>query len=437
MPKAAKEVDVMKETKDILIEIEKVKDLAKHTSSRKIHLSAKLREEKGDLSAQIKVRTDKIIDHFKTLEENILSELDDKVGAVEENLQSDLKSSEEVISVLREENKLLSKHLAGDNISSLFVQLKLAEKCRQKCVDTLNHMKASSENLIEMSVNNLATDVVHKVKSLGSIVENKTVKTVSLTGDFNVRGQNEKSTCDITDIIQDSDGTFYMTDFENKSLKRMDNQYQVTDCLPLPGQPSAVCFVGSSSIAIALTDTKLVQFASLTGKMSLTSSFSVKDRCRGVAYVKGNIYVICGGFHKYGEGKGVLYVYSLVGNMLEVLNVDLLLPKHIKKQRDSVYISDSHSLVIMSHNGRVQQRRIFKDIINLKGICSGPGNQHFMCGYNSHNIAFLTENAYQICTLKVDGVAKPQAMCFDHQRSRLIVGMDSSDTIKVFELVFE
>ncbi|XP_060594211.1 tripartite motif-containing 13-like [Ruditapes philippinarum] len=103
IPKEAKDADVMKEAKDAVII---------HMCSERRHLFANLKAQKSNLSSQITKSTNKIINHFKTLESNLLSELEDKVTTIEEDVQLDINDTDKVISTLQHENRLLSKHIA-------------------------------------------------------------------------------------------------------------------------------------------------------------------------------------------------------------------------------------------------------------------------------------------------------------------------------------
>ncbi|XP_045175478.2 uncharacterized protein LOC123536387 [Mercenaria mercenaria] len=440
LPKAAKAADVLEEAKDMLVKMEMVQSNAKDLSNaRQLHV-ANLKAEKVKISDQIKDTCSKIINHFKRLETVLLTQLSDKASDDEDEEQAAISQIAEVISSLKSEHLLLTKFLTDENKSSLFVQLKLAEKCQLQCTDTLISLKTPSASTLEFSVNHLAIDAVNEIKSLGEIIENKTIKSVSLNGDVDVKSPKDKSTCDITDIIMHIDGSYLITDFENKSLKKLDSQYQVVDILPLSGQPNAVCFVSSSSVAVALTDTKTVQFVNLTRRLAMSSSFSVTGHCRGIAHKDGLIYVTCGGNHKFGEGKGFLCVYNYSGNMLKTFDTDMSLPKHILKHKDGLrmYVVDTQKcLLIITSDGRTLKRRIFRDIDNPKGICSGPGSQHFLSGYSSSTIILLSGNAYQVCVINVDDVKRPQALCFDQFKSRLIVAMDNTNTLKVLDVSFE
>lgn len=206
------------------------------------------------------------------------------------------------------------------------------------------------------------------------------------------------------------------------------------------GKPKGICFVDQFTTAVALTDVSRVQFVSIKESITLKSSFSVGDHCRGIAYRGGSIYVTCGGKLKLGEGRGRLEVYSLSGKHIKTFDTDMSVPQQIfiHKNGDLMYVRDYNKVLVFTiADCRILKRLTFNDIVKPMAICSGPRFQHFLGCFYSSAIVLLSENDLQLHSLKVDGVKNMQALCFDTEQSRLIVTMDTTDTIKVLDLTFE
>jgi len=70
-------------------------------------------------------------------------------------------------------------------------------------------------------------------------------------------------------------------------------------------------------------------------------------------------------------------------------------------------------------------------------VCILDNGHVLVGGAQSNNVLQFDGDGRKVGELlkEEDGVKKPKSLCYDANRSRLVVIMDETDTIKVFDLV--
>ncbi|XP_053395407.1 uncharacterized protein LOC123523912 [Mercenaria mercenaria] len=258
---------------------------------------------------------------------------------------------------------------------------------------------------------------------------------------IHIKAKEDKCFCDISDFCILPNGTALLTDHENKCLKRLDNKNRISERLQLSAKPYGICIVDDSTAAVTLHMVKKVQFVTTNTKMSLKSSFSVGDHCRGIAHCYSLLYVCCGGWKAENEGPGHVEVYNTAGTLMKSFDHHLSIPLHItiRKQdsTDWLYIADSNNgLIMMTSKGYVVNIFTHKDMLNYTGVCLGPENQIFVTGLDSNNVAMLAEDGQYVGTIftKKEGLKEPQSLFYDKKTSKLYVMMVDNDTVKTFDI---
>lgn len=155
-------------------------------------------------------------------------------------------------------------------------------------------------------------------------------------------------------------------------------------------------------------------------------------------YHNGLIYVCCGG--KENEGAGHIGVYNLNGVFLRAYYEGLKTPTRICSLNDDcLIVSDFgqdkvYTLDIICNS--IQQVKS----INFSGVggCSSLGNgQVCVSGEDSNNILIISESDFKAQELitKKHKISYPISVCFDRQKSQLLVCQNESAIIKVFKIL--
>ncbi|XP_045170655.2 uncharacterized protein LOC128545922 isoform X1 [Mercenaria mercenaria] len=275
--------------------------------------------------------------------------------------------------------------------------------------------------------------MAHLVESFGSV-------SVSFLDTHGIKMKDDKYDCRVVSFCMTDEGYIFLTDYENKRLKKLDNTYSIVSYLDLPDSPSGVCRIGDVRFAVTLTNQKKVQFVLTTEPMKLQTSFSVGDRCRSIAHSNGLLYVCCGGYAFKEEGPGHLEIYNIDGGLLRSFFDSLTVPAYldISNNGREIYVSDpAKGLVVLDKNGKLLIQYQHGDKKEMHCICRITDNKLCCAVFSSNEIVMIANDGrqkQQILTEK-DGLKQPRALCYDSKHSRLIVYMDGfRNEIKVFQL---
>jgi hypothetical protein len=110
--------------------------------------------------------------------------------------------------------------------------------------------------------------------------------------EFNLRIEDDKKLCWITDMGMCEDGCIVMSDYNNKRIKKINESFHVVSSLKVRDNPFGICQVGTSLLAVTLINNRKVHFISQKETMELQQSFKVGDICRGIAYNDGMICLL-------------------------------------------------------------------------------------------------------------------------------------------------
>ena len=435
-------------------------DVKRNLHSAKIQVADLKLQRKGDLKRLTKERDTilnklsefrkSINDILDKLEKEVKDKLHVKFNEDSNNIKDDIHKCEDMTA--RTES-ILEKLRTGTE-PQMFVHMKS---------DARSNLRAS-EKVATSVMGHLGHEAVHftideevrlwfrELTSIGRFDHELGSYTGALVGEFELVEETDavKTECVFNGSAALPDtrtlrGRTIVTDWKNKRLKLLDKIYRVIAHCDVTSVPYGVCSVDSGQVIVSLRDEKLLQFVSVDNKMRLGRKFKIDEFCRGIAYFDEEIYVACGG--GTGEGKGQLRVYSMTGEFIRVIDEDLhgkpifSSPKDIAINSDGsrVYVSDRDKGVIaLSKSGKV--KFVFKDqsLKTAFGICMNEKDELFVTGYDSNNVVHIGPNGKilgEVLNSSV-GIDKPISMCcHENPISRLLITTESSNFIRVYELL--
>ncbi|XP_053404033.1 transcription intermediary factor 1-beta-like [Mercenaria mercenaria] len=267
------------------------------------------KREKDKLLQEIKSERKKINDQLDKMETELLNEVDASLKMKVQNIDSDIKEVEDTLASLGKDRQKIQA-AKSENVSEKYVQVKLGHERQKVATDRLETLERSKK------IGRLWFDPYHQITGsknniVGQIISYSAIEAERLFGEFDARIGTDGAIC-IEDMCLCESGSITMTDYDNKNIKKMNKSYSVTSFLTVNDNPFGICQIDMSLLAVTLTNKKKVQFISQKEPMTLHNSFNVGDRCRGVAYNGGLIYVCCGGSRdrKNNEGNGRIEVYT-------------------------------------------------------------------------------------------------------------------------------
>ncbi|XP_045196108.2 uncharacterized protein LOC123551322 isoform X3 [Mercenaria mercenaria] len=375
---------------------------------------------------------------LKSLKKESLKEIEKQFRQKKLQSEEEKKGAEDELAILKQAEEGLVK--AEGNRAQQFVSLKSAQNIIAQTEEMSRSLRSTNDANISFAPDSAIRNFLLNCKTLGSVnhdvatrmQQRKALYAIMATREFNIKMQNDATSCLVHGSCLTEDGALLMADFSNNSLKRANNVTNpVLDHCKLPDHPYSVCCVSKHEAAVTLRN-NTIQFVSLVGQMTPTRQIKLDHNCFGVAYKRDRLYIT--------DNNKALYIYDMTGNLLQKSS------QNISGNNRHIVFSDTGSetfvtctdkgLVILDVDAKHTNTYTVPELLVTTGACSDGHGNLFLCGYSSSNVIQIGQDGNKIGEIvkPLNGLKNPQSLCFDHRTSTLVVTQSNSDIVKVFDL---
>ncbi|XP_052235319.1 uncharacterized protein LOC127847445 [Dreissena polymorpha] len=225
-----------------------------------------------------------------------------------------------------------------------------------------------------------------------------------------------------------------VTDYHNKKVKLLNQQYNVSSYCDVSGMPWDICQITSSEVAVTLN--KDVQFISINnGNLVSGRKISLQHAVYGIAHHNGVLYITSG---------TALYHYNMTGTLVKKLfeeagGSSTVLHCAVSPDGDKIYVTNyrQHKLLTLATDGTLISTFMDPELQNPRGVHVTPAGQVLVCGRISENVIQVDrEGKKKLATLasQSDGLSKPFSVCYNTNTHQLIVGLYNNTKIFVMDL---
>ncbi|XP_060596904.1 uncharacterized protein LOC132750858 [Ruditapes philippinarum] len=393
--------------------------------------------EKSQLIKEIKSERKKINDHVDKMEQELLQEVDATFQTKLQHIESNMKQVDERIASLQESLKKINA-AKQENESEKYLRIKRVNEEEKVARNSLEDLEKSRKSgAIRFEPYRQAT--YSECNTIGNILHFPMIE-VDKCAEFNARLKDDKQSCNILGMCMLEDGCMIMTDYKNKCVKKMNNSFQIISSLNVTDNPVGICQIDASLVAVTLINDKTVQFISQKEPMELQQSFKVGDRCRGIAYNNGMIYVCCAGSkNRKDEGVGHMEVYTVFGELVLSHYDEIEWPLNItiSKTTMEVFVIDVYKGILNINRNRrmspiIVDNKLFSD---PRYICKINNSQYCVGFYQSDKFLMMSHDGKDQVELSIrENSLGPTCLCFDNTTLRLVVSCWESDKIMVYTL---
>ncbi|KAH3824504.1 hypothetical protein DPMN_126341 [Dreissena polymorpha] len=267
---------------------------------------------------EIRQTRKKINTMLDEIEKTTIKELDAEMTTLKASLKTDLDNC----SKLKNELKHLSDAI-HDIVDKSKAELSFiaSKKCLEKIRQSETYLKENSvqaERLVTFQADTHIKQFVPTLSALGRIVlgDQDQVFTVQEKSEYNVSIPSDSSSCAISAICVLSNDQILVADNNNCCVKLLDQQYQVIGHCDLNADPSNICQITPSKVAITVNKGKTheVQFVSVNvGRLVKGRKLQFEHLCCGIAHDQKDLYLTT---------STALNKYSMNGDLLTTLHDD-------------------------------------------------------------------------------------------------------------------
>ncbi|XP_053392218.1 uncharacterized protein LOC128554908 [Mercenaria mercenaria] len=400
-----------------------------------------------EIRMQVQQTKNKLFQHVEKLADETLKTVDTLHTSLIQELAKERDTVIKSITMLENCRRQLNSSGNFDK-SEQFVKQKLQRVILSAAENLCNETCYFESKKITCKENNVLLDQIMSATSLVQVENNVCQKTSTLNVPPRVKSMgiviqsvkesSDTTECNIVGICQLSDGTIILADCANRKIKRLDDQYRVSDHCDLEAGPTGICCTGINEVAVKLSNDK-VQFVSAGAQMLKTIQFDIK----GGAYF---------GFVRFADtlwsynGNGA-DIYCKFGTLMKTLKNDSsgkqlfksttsrrVLP--VASNKTSVYVSDmDNSVVCLDASENVNMMLTEPKLKQIKAACISSHGTVFVAGCLSHNIMMFGSDGKSLGELIASdqGIKYPQSLCYDSKKHKLVFG-SLSNNISLIEL---
>lgn len=356
-----------------------------------------------------------------------------------------------IIRSLQISNSNLDIALQNGVESKTFLQLKKTTKQVtqfQTQLETLKNKNADSLKF-KFQLSSQVRDFLKNTTNLGTLeILNCPTKSAVVLMEFKVTSASDPyQVCDITGCTVLEDGRIVLVDMYNESLKLFGTDRNLAAHSKLSAEPWDITVVSSDQVVISLPREKKLQFfqvgnAHLNPRHKIGPTLTKSSQFYGVEYYQDKFYVTCPK-----DDPPCMKILDMQGKEICTITSSpqernlFTDPLYLTISQDGkvVYISDSgnNTTVCLELSG---ERRVktFADPENnpMGGLVIQTDGNLYVCGFKTGSVMNLTRDCMFVNNLigKESGLKNPQAICYIPMQHQLLVTMQKSDSVKVFQL---
>ncbi|KAH3840080.1 hypothetical protein DPMN_113522 [Dreissena polymorpha] len=422
-----------KDLQTIIDELNKLKNTREASiQSVEVSCSGKLQEIR-DLRKKLNASLD-------ALENTALTEMAD----IRTRIKTSLKKDVDNCSRLKDDLQTLSE--AVNSLcykSEKDIKFIANRKCLDKIQKVESYLKENIKKVQSSIIFQANTDIeqyLSKQSSLGWIVDSMQFLKLKMnpnetfivrrTMEYNMAIPSDTSQSYlITSICCLPTGKVIVADFHNKTVKLLDQHYNVSSHCDVSGSPRNICHITSSEVAVSFN--KDVQFISVTnGQLVNGRKLSLQHNACGIAHHQGALYITSG---------TALYHYTLTGTLVKKLHEDAgasyrVLRCAVSPAGDRIYVTNfsQQKLLTLGTDGTLISTFDHPELQSPCGVHVTPAGQVLVCGFISNTVVQLDrEGSKKLATLasQKDGLSQPVSVYYNTNIHQIIVGQNNSKIV--------
>lgn len=416
-----------------------------HTKLEKSNDIRNLKTKKAKILQEINEVREQMNNHLDALEHAIIAKLDAEENQLEKEINAEIKVIEDLMAAFDKQKPDLTCNYNGNQ---MYIIAKLGRAVLADANTVLEKAKSLINPSLEFKRNEVLCDVIEQSDSIGQVIRkysrpagtNLSKYFVKSVQEKNVRVTSDEYCCCINGMCLVSDGTFMLTDYSNKRLKKLSKQFKVNKFRDFKTKPLGLCSVSTNEVAIGL-DGENLAFSHIDNQNLFTHKRTALQNLFkaewGMACCSGHIWIPC---------IGAVCIYSLDGSLVKKVETDTQGRKifsecgpyqiAVNKNETKVYVAAGGDRVVaFRNNGDFIGELHDQQLNRAHGVCITEDDVVLVAGYSSNNIVMFDKDGNNLGALisGYETLVHPLTLCYDRQECRVLVGFEW-DQILVLEL---
>ena len=283
-------------------------------------------------------------------------------------------------------------------------------------------------------------DIQHKPLSLLDI-------TIARSKEKDVTSTGDTQTPSISGIEVMPDGCVVLCDWNNRTVKKLSNMFQLEDTMAVQNAPYDISTIGNNNAIITLPWLKQLQHIIVQPKLKGGDIIEIDKPCWGVEVVGDEIYITCHNYILGGHSsEGEVRILDMRGTIKRTLGISTdgyflfdrpyyLAVSPITKK---IYVTDEAAdrVTCLSPEGCVVYQHNYKGRCFTVGIIINSEENALVCGNESDTkaIVILNGNGMEHKVLVTSSIGSPLSVAYRHNDASLIIGFRHGSAIRVYNI---
>ena len=348
--------------------------------------------------------------YLDALENNMLSELEEKSKKMRCYAEQHLQTCTTTLKLLDDDAKMLDDAAKSSNAQMVFAADAKISKRLKELESMMNDFRDEVKpSLIEFERNQKLLNLKQEVKTLGSlrVIESQKTKTenmnflkmaVQSSREVQIKLPDDDEIPWITGCTFMPDGQLVLCDRYNDKIKLLSSTLDVTGNLGLDSGPWDISALDSNTAVATLPDRKQLQFIQMIPSLKAGKTIQLNRKCYGIDVVRDYIYVVC-------HGNAEIRVFDKTGtftrkvpdvkNTLSSLKRSYYLT--VNKTNSNIYLSDCATSVVtcISVDGSLVFKYQQANLQTPRTVLVDEDGNSLVCGQESCNMHIATSTGQQ------------------------------------------
>ena len=382
------------------------------------------------------------LDQLQSTVESAFIQLEDNKTAISSTLQllqkddnvvDDVKKTQDKRRLLVVSSKLRSSHL---DYEAVLTDVKNKMKVPEVAFEH-NKSLANLQNMIA-SLGKICIGQQHKAQSNKHVLLGATVTRSSKADIKSLYSKDEPS---ISGVEFLETGELLIADHGSAQLVLLDELLNIKSTLKCAGPPYDITIINGTEAIATLPYQQTLLYAMTSPNLKISREVQLDNRCWGITYCRGNIYVAC---NYSGERPEILEI-DMEGKVKRRVRCNQLAKSQcyifniaVNNEGTKLFVSDywSHKVICMNTDGHVIYGYSSSDVRYPRGILVDSDDNALVCCESSnivHVIKADGKKAGSLLTSK-DGIHTPFAIDYRTTDGILIVGSWKSNSLLCYML---
>lgn len=398
----------------------------------------------------VNVRQD-ISDLLKQLEQEAILSMESLHQTEQCYLNDRVQTCKEAVKEVQLASQQLESAKKNGIDSKVFLYMRKINKHVSHYEELLADIQSKNRNSLKFKFKRAdkIKDFLHTANCLGHTdIVQQPVRTIKLLTQFKVDSRMDQDKPCITGSCVLDDGRIVLADSDNQSVKIASHNQLITQS-KLSSEPWDVCAVSKDQVIVSLPYEQKLQFLTIGSTVHPLRKIGKVESLKssqyyGVAHTSGKLFVTCPK-----DDPPNVKILDMQGSLLQqipaVTDTSSVFsnPLYITTSRDGnrIYVSDcgNNSVIVVDVGQQDNEDKVIEmpDNNPVGGLCLTAEGDIYMCGYQTHSVHQLSPDQ-GIPTMDVigseGGLLHPQSICYNAQGRQLLVTMEKSNLVKIFQL---